>query len=339
MIAVSTARATEVLRKAASAEVAVIGDVMLDRYFWGHVSRVSPEAPVPVVDVDEETFHLGGAANVAANLLSLNLRPLLCGVIGDDSSGRMLAQIARASGLSDDGLLVAANRPTTVKTRVIGNNQQIVRLDRETRADVDAGTTDRLLDLLRSRPSLAGIILEDYDKGVLSAAVIQRVIAFAQERGIPVLVDPKYRNFWSYQGAWLVKPNRKEAEEALGRSLRSVDEIRQAGSELLTRLQAANVLITLGSAGMMLVEQDGQVSTVPTVARHVADVSGAGDTAIATLAAVVAGGATVREAAALANVAAGVVVAEPGIVTITAEQLLQAISESDVTSEQPLDQR
>lgn len=327
MTHVSRQRIAELLGSATSVEVAVIGDVMLDRYFWGLVSRVSPEAPVPVVDVDTESFHLGGAANVAANLLSLGVRPLLCGVIGDDSSGRMLSQIACESGLSDDGLVVAPGRPTTVKTRVIGNNQQIVRLDRETRDSVDAAVVDKLLAILDARTALRAIVLEDYDKGVLSPALIERVIALAAARGIPVLVDPKHRNFWSYQGAWLVKPNRKEAEEALGRPLRTTDDVRAAGIDMLRRLDAANVLITLGPAGMMLVERDGTVSTVPTIARQVADVSGAGDTAIAALAALVALGASVREAAAIANIAAGLVVAEPGIVTVTVDQLMQALAD------------
>jgi rfaE bifunctional protein kinase chain/domain len=322
-------RIAELLQTAASIEVAVIGDVMLDRYFWGNVARVSPEAPVPVVDVDNETFHLGGAANVAANLLSLGVRPLLCGVIGDDTSGRLLAQLAREAGLSDDGLVVAPQRPTTVKTRVIGNNQQIVRLDRETREHVGEAVVDSVIDVLAARTTLGAIILEDYDKGVLSPPLIARVITAAAERGIPVFVDPKHRNFWSYNGAWLVKPNRKEAEEALGRTLRTVDDVRSAAVEILERLHADNVLITLGPAGMMLVERDGNVSTVPTVARHVADVSGAGDTAIATLAALVAAGASVREAASIANIAAGVVVAEPGIVTVTVQQLLHAAGETE----------
>lgn len=329
MTELSRQRTRELVEAAHAAEIAVIGDVMLDRYFWGSVSRVSPEAPVPVVDVDNETFHLGGAANVAANLLSLGTTPLLCGVIGDDSTGRLLRQIAHDAGLADTGLIAAEARPTTVKTRVIGNNQQIVRLDRETRNDVDADVVERMINVLTSRPALRAIILEDYDKGLLSGALIERVMHLARERGLRVLVDPKHRNFWSYRGAWLVKPNRKEAEEALGRTLRTDDDVRDAGRTLLERLEAENVLITLGSAGMMLFESNGQVSSVPTVAKRVADVSGAGDTAIATLAVLASAGATVREAAAAANIAAGVVVGEPGIVTISVPELLNGVHDGD----------
>lgn len=325
MYDLSRSRTQHLLATTSGAEIVVIGDVMLDRYFWGAVSRVSPEAPVPVVDVDHESFHLGGAANVAGNLLSLGCHPLLCGVIGDDSSGRQLRAIACAAGLDDAGLLVDATRPTTVKTRVIGNNQQIVRLDREERGDVPSSVVDALLDVLEGRPSLRGIIMEDYNKGLLTEELIHRVMDHANGRGIPVFVDPKHRNFFAYRGTFLMKPNRKEAEEAFGRSIRTEADVQEAGRTLLERLDAENVLITLGAAGMMLFEREGTVGSVPTVAKRVADVSGAGDTVIATLAAMMAGGATIREAATLANVAAGVVVAEPGIVAITPESLLQAI--------------
>ncbi|MBN9400838.1 MAG: D-glycero-beta-D-manno-heptose-7-phosphate kinase ['Candidatus Kapabacteria' thiocyanatum] len=329
MYDLSRQRTRTLLEAARGAEIAVVGDVMLDRYFWGSVSRVSPEAPVPVVDIDNETFHLGGAANVAGNLLALGARPLLCGVIGDDTSGRLLCQIAEDAGLDPSSFVVSEGRPTTVKTRVIGNNQQIVRLDRETRSDVPDRVIERVVQHLGSREALRGIILEDYNKGFLSTELITRVIALANERNIPVFVDPKRQNFFAYKGAYLVKPNRKEAQEALGYGLHSDADILRAGQELRNRLACTNVLITLGAAGMMLFEGNGDVSSVPTIAKKVADVSGAGDTAIATLAFMVAAGASIREAAALANVAAGIVVEEPGIVSITTSTLLQAIADED----------
>lgn len=325
MYELSREHSRELLSTLHEVEIAVVGDVMLDRYFWGTVSRVSPEAPVPVVDVDDESYHLGGAANVAANLLGLGARALLCGVVGNDTSGTMLKAIAREAGLSDDGFVTDTARPTTVKTRVIGNNQQIVRLDRETRSDVGSDIVRAVINVLSARPALKGIILEDYNKGFLTREMISSVITMARERNIPVFVDPKKHNIDAYVGAYLIKPNRKEAQELLGSVLTTVDDVHQAGVTLRERLQADNVLITLGSEGMMLFEADGLISSVPTVAKRVADVSGAGDTAIATLAAMVAAGAHVREAAALANVAAGVVVAEPGIVSITAQTLLDAV--------------
>lgn len=322
---VSVPRAQEILTSAAGATIAVLGDVMLDRYFWGTVNRISPEAPVPVVDVDDESYHLGGAANVAANIRALGATPMLFGVVGDDASGRMLRQIAESEGMDVTGLIASNGRPTTVKTRVIGNNQQLIRLDRETRSDVDAQVVQSVVDVLRSRPDLRGIIFEDYDKGFLTPTMITSVIAVARERGIPVFVDPKRNGFNAYSGCYLFKPNRKEASDALGYAIKSDDDVRKAGAELLSRLDCDNVLITLGSAGMMLFERGGKVSSVPTVAKKVADVSGAGDTAIATLATMVAGGASVSEAAMLSNIAAGVVVGEPGIVAITTRALIDAV--------------
>lgn len=321
----SHARTTELLRAVHGMEIAVVGDVMLDRYFWGNVNRVSPEAPVPVVDVENETIHLGGAANVAANLQALGAQPILCGVIGDDSTGKMITMLANEAGMDVSGLVVSADRPTTVKTRVIGNNQQIVRLDRETRDAVAMHVVEAMRTLIATHPTLRAVILEDYNKGLLTEDLITATIQAARERSIPVFVDPKRSNFFAYKHAYLVKPNRKEAADALGYALRTEADVLRAGAELLHRLQCQNVLITLGAAGMMLFEDNGSISSVPTIAKNVADVSGAGDTAIATLAALSAAGANVREAAALANIAAGVVVEEPGIVSITEERLLAAI--------------
>lgn len=327
---VPVARTRQILGSASGAEIAVLGDVMLDRYFWGSVSRISPEAPVPVVDVDDESYHLGGAANVASNIRALGGAPILFGVVGDDASGRMLRQIAESEGLDASGLVASNGRPTTVKTRVIGNNQQLIRLDRETRSEVDASVVQRVVDLLDARPSIRGIIFEDYDKGFLSPEMITSVIGLARSKQIPVFVDPKRNGFNAYRGCFLFKPNRKEASDALGYAIKSEADVLKAGSELLVRLECENVLITLGSEGMMLFEKNGKVSSVPTVAKKVADVSGAGDTAIATLATMVAGGASISEAAMLSNVAAGVVVGEPGIVAITTNALLEAVHDDQL---------
>ncbi len=329
MHSLSGSRVEELMSRWAGKCIAVVGDLMLDRYFWGSVQRVSPEAPVPVVDVEHETFHLGGASNVANNLKSLGASPLMLGVIGDDNSGKLLLGIVEESGLSTDGIIVDTSRPTTVKTRIIGNNQQIARLDREVKTPISDAVADRLIEVLQQRQEeLAGIILEDYNKGVITPALIRRVIDFAAPKGIPVHVDPKFQNFFAYQGVTLFKPNRKETQDALGISLHNDSDIERAGQALLERLQCDNVLITLGARGMMLFERNGVVASVATKARHVADVSGAGDTVIATIAAAIAGGAGMREAAALANFAAGVVCAEPGIVSIEPEPLLKVVSEA-----------
>ncbi|MDZ4746764.1 MAG: D-glycero-beta-D-manno-heptose-7-phosphate kinase [bacterium] len=329
MVDLTRRRTRALLDALGGAEIAVVGDVMLDRYFWGQVTRVSPEAPVPVVDVDNETYHLGGAANVAANLRTLGATALLCGVVGDDASGRVLRQVATDAGLDASCISVSQDRPTTVKTRVIGNNQQIVRLDREVRTDISEADADAVLAKLEAHPELRGIVIADYNKGLLSAELITRIMHFAKTKNIRTFIDPKLHNFFSYKGAFLVKPNRKEAQDVLGYTFTNDADVLRAGHDLLKRLECENVLITLGAAGMMLFERDGSVSSVPTKAQAVADVSGAGDTTIATLAAMIAGGSSVREAAALANVAAGVVVEEPGIVPITREALLNAITDEE----------
>lgn len=323
---VTTERTQRHLESVKGARIAVIGDVMLDRYFWGNVHRVSPEAPVPVIDVERESAHLGGAANVATNLAGLGAVPILCGVIGNDSSGEMIRALCDEAGLPCDSLIVTPGRPTTTKTRIIGNNQHIARLDHETKDHVDAAVTDAVVSQLGAYTDLKGIVLEDYDKGLLSPLLIQKVIEIARDRGIPVFVDPKHRHFFDFIGCTVFKPNKKEASDALGMQLNTAEEIERAGRTLINTLKCDSVLITLGAAGMMLIEKDGSLNTVPTRSMKVADVSGAGDTVIATLAAMMSAGASVREAAALANIAAGHVVAEPGIVAITSEHLLAAVA-------------
>ncbi len=308
------------------AEIAVVGDVMLDKYFWGQVHRVSPEAPVPVIDVERESVHLGGAANVATNLLGLGARPVLCGVVGNDEAGEHVHLLCQQAGLQTDALATDAERPTTLKTRIIGNNQHIARLDHETRAHVSEHVADDILNRISQHTSLKGIILEDYDKGLLSPRLIRSVIELGRNRKIPVFVDPKHRHFFDFVGCTVFKPNKKEAADALGMPLTTLQEIEKAGRTLRNTLKCDNVLITLGAAGMVLIEHDGSISTVPTRAMNVADVSGAGDTVIATLGAMMSIGVPIREAASLANIAAGHVVAEPGIVAITAAELLTAVA-------------
>lgn len=309
-------------------EIAVLGDVMLDKYYWGTVHRVSPEAPVPVVDLERSSYHLGGAANVAANIRGLKYNAVLFGVVGSDSEGRMLRDIAQAEGMDPDCIIEVDNRPTTVKTRVIGNNQQLLRLDTEVRSEVPATVIEPILQRLASRPHLAGIVLEDYDKGFLSDNLIAAVNTFAFENSIPVFVDPKRRTTSAYTGVYVFQPNRKEASDLVRFELTTQADVIRAGTILQEQIHCENVLITLGAEGMMLFEPGGVVSSVPTMAQYVADVSGAGDTTIATLAVMNAGGATIKEAAAVANLAAGVVVSQPGIVAITTEMLLQAVYEN-----------
>ncbi len=317
-----------------NARVAVIGDLMLDRYTFGSVSRISPEAPVPVLEVENEQARLGGAANVAHNILGLGATPLMLGVVGDDTSGVILKGIFTDLGFPLDGVVTDNTRPTTVKTRVIAGSQQMLRLDHEMKREIGRETEDRLIEILAEEiRSLDGIILEDYNKGVLTRSLIHRATELGGKNGVPVLVDPKLQNFFEYQDATVFKPNRKEVEDALSLRLHTNEETIAAGIRLMEMLHAENVLLTLGEKGMMLFERihnDGisnEPFAIPTRARQVADVSGAGDTVIATLAVCMACGMSVRESAVIANRAAGLVIEEVGILPIYREQLTQALLE------------
>lgn len=319
-------RLEEIQKSFAGKRIAVVGDLMLDRYFWGTVSRISPEAPVPVVEVDEESTRLGGAANVANNIAALGGVPLMIGVVGKDIGADILQNLVAGNGFPTGGIVVDDSRPTTIKTRVIAHSQHVVRIDQEEKVDLNADTQARVLASLESQiASLDGIILEDYNKGVLTKGLIKSVIKLAKDHKKTITVDPKFNNFFDYQGVSVFKPNRKETEEALGRPLHTFQDIETAARELFTRLNAENVLLTLGEKGMLLLERNGSLAHVETKARNVADVSGAGDTVIATLTMAMVAGASVRESAALANYAGGIVCGEVGIVPIDKSVLIQTI--------------
>ena len=312
----------EIFKNFAGKKIAVIGDIMLDRYFWGSVTRVSPEAPVPVIDLEHESFHLGGAANVASNLNSLGIKSVLCGIIGDDNSAEMFEQICKDKGIDPSGLYRDSSRPTTVKTRIIGNNQQIVRLDREVKDVIDSAGEKHILSTLKNNSDIESIIFGDYDKGAISTILIKEVLKYAKSKNISVYVDPKFVNFFTYIGVTAFKPNKKEASQALKIEIKTEADVKKAGAMLLEKLQCENVLLTLGDKGMMLFEESGNIHHIDTKARLVSDVSGAGDTVIATLAACKLGKATMKEAATIANIAAGYVCGEPGIVSVTKEDIL-----------------
>lgn len=314
-------RLNEIVTAFKGKKVAVVGDLMLDRYFWGKVTRVSPEAPVPVVDLKEESFHLGGAANVSANLRSIGINVLQCGLIGKDEMGYKLRSLSEKLGIDCNGVYADDNRPTTVKTRVFGNNQQIVRLDTENTETVDNSGESHILNILHAEKNIAAVIFADYNKGAITDILIREIITECRNRKIPVFVDPKYKNFYEYSKVTLFKPNRKEAEAALKYSLDSEANIRKAGKELLRQLKAENVLLTLGAEGMMLFESNGNILHVPTKARNVADVSGAGDTVVAMFAACTIAGANIHESSTIANTAAGIVCKKPGVVSVTIKEL------------------
>jgi rfaE bifunctional protein kinase chain/domain len=299
---------------------------MLDRYFWGSVNRMSPEAPVPVVEVESESTRLGGAANVANNIASLGGIPIMVGVVGNDPAGQEFRTIVQESGFPGEGIVVDSGRPTTVKTRVIAHSQHVVRIDQERKEDIGSEVRGKILNQLQSMVgTIDAIILEDYNKGVIVKDLIPELISVAQKNGKIITVDPKFNNFFEYKQVTVFKPNRKETEEALGRKLQDQASVEQAGRELVQRLQVDSVLLTRGEEGISLFERSGTFTHMPTRARHVADVSGAGDTVISTLTMALAAGADVREASSLANFAGGVVCGEVGIVPIGREALYQAV--------------
>lgn len=318
---ITKARGHAILDNIGDATVIVIGDVMLDKYVWGKVSRISPEAPVPVIDFVRESIHLGGAANVAANLVSLGVKTMLCGAIGDDEDGKLFRRNAEIQGIPTEGIIASDERITTVKTRIMGNKRHIARIDREITDEIDSKIATEMFRKIDKLKSIQGIIIEDYNKGVLSRNVIRQILTLAHNRMIPTYVDPKFNNFFEYQGVTVFKPNLSEAARALNLKLETKNNIISAGDELQRKLKAQNVLMTLGANGMMLIESLTEKSHIPTVARNVSDVSGAGDTTIATLAACISCGANIREAAEIANIAAGIVCEEPGVVSIKREEI------------------
>jgi rfaE bifunctional protein kinase chain/domain len=306
--------------------VLVLGDVMLDEFIWGRVARISPEAPVPVVEVTGQSFHLGGAGNVAANVRSLGGHAVLAGTIGRDDAGRRIEEALAERAIEPRLVLTDAGRPTTVKTRIIAHGQQVVRTDREEAGDVAAGAERALLEAVRAElPSAGALVVSDYQKGAVTAALLRRTIALARRRRVPVLVDPKLRHFRLYRGATVVTPNQIEAEQATGLRLSDDGERREAGRRILALLACRAVVVTRGEHGLSLFERGRAPIEVPTAAREVFDVTGAGDSVIATMALALAAGATLPEAAVLANCAAGVVVGKVGTAQATPAELLAAV--------------
>lgn len=305
--------------------ILVLGDVMLDEFIWGRVRRISPEAPVPVVEVTRQSLALGGAGNVASNLVALGAAATPVGVIGDDLDAERLRNVFRDLKVSSNGLVVDATRPTTVKTRIIAHNQQVVRADRESRAAICSSVEDLVVrTFLEELESADAVVISDYGKGLLTGGMLSRILSAARERGSIVCLDPKMRSFAHYQPVTVITPNNQEAAEASGISIEDEASLAEAGRKLLGSLDCQAVLITRGEEGMTLFTGDA-VTHIPTVAREVFDVTGAGDTVIAMLALALAGGASFEEAAVLANHAAGVVVAKLGTASVTRDELLATL--------------
>ncbi len=325
---ISRQRAEDIIGSARERSIVVLGDVMLDEFIWGNVTRISPEAPVPVVDVQRESTHLGGAANVLANLLAFGARACVVGVVGKDFAGeRIQRSVREQSPLQTDEMLVETDaRPTTIKTRIIAHNQMVVRADREQRTPVNGDIEKRVIEAAKQAIQSAGaLVISDYDKGVITRRILNEVLPLAYAR-MPVLIDPKVRNFNAYRPATtLVTPNHYEALRMSNLEEDSEDGLLSAARTIRASLGCDGVLITRGDRGIMLLEGNGPPVFVQTAAREVYDVTGAGDTVIATLAAALAAGASMTEAAVLANHAAGIVVGKLGTATASAEEVLNSI--------------
>ncbi|MFQ5736974.1 MAG: D-glycero-beta-D-manno-heptose-7-phosphate kinase [Thermodesulfobacteriota bacterium] len=322
----SLRRAQSIIKRFPQVKVLVIGDLIMDHFIWGKVRRISPEAPVPVVEVTSESLMLGGSANVVNNIHSLGGGSLVTGVIGDDDDGSKLVAALKAKGISAAGIIADRLRPTTTKTRVIAHNQQVVRFDREKRDKIDRASTARVLGYIKKAVRKAGlVVISDYAKGLITAPLVEQVVSICSGAGVPVAVDPKVEHFSYYRGVTIVTPNNVEASVASGVEIDDEVSLHRAGEALFGRLGCKALLITRGEHGMSLFEP-GSETHIPTVAKEVFDVSGAGDTVIGTLALALAAGASFREAAVLANFAAGVVVGKVGTATLTPAELAAAVS-------------
>jgi D-beta-D-heptose 7-phosphate kinase/D-beta-D-heptose 1-phosphate adenosyltransferase len=327
-------RARQLLKAARRTRILVVGDVMLDQFIWGSVARISPEAPVPVVDFERESFMPGGAANVARNLVSLQVSAELFGLVGRDSAAQELRKLLAAHGIGCAGVLTSGTRHTSVKTRIVAHKQQVVRIDRETCDGLSLSLTQRLLlSIEAASRACAGIIVGDYGKGVISQPLLDHLRSLCRRRGLWLSLDPKPVHSLNLQGLSLITPNRKEAFELA----RIPDETRCANpledanlmrvaERLLGELRPALLLITLGELGMLLCQRNQKPFHIPTVAQEVFDVSGAGDTVIATFTLAIAAGASPVEAAIVSNHAAGLVVGKVGTATVTPDELLASFA-------------
>jgi len=305
-------------------QVLIIGDVMLDSYIWGAVERVSPEAPVPIVSVRKRDVRLGGAANVALNVQALGARPLLCALVGDDDAGRKLIQALNDRGISKEGIVVSDERPTTVKTRVIASHQHVVRVDEESDAVANAIEEKQLLEKIEKLlPNCQVVLFEDYDKGALNASIIEKSITLANKLGIPTVVDPKKRNFLSYKGVTLFKPNLKELREGLKVEVGAANqtEVASAVELLKMKLNAKGILVTLSEHGAYLDFEDKKIK-LPAHVREIADVSGAGDTVVSIAAVCIALKLDPKLIVSLSNLGGGLVCQHVGVMPIDKKEFL-----------------
>ena len=323
-------RLIEAIDRFSEAKIAVLGDIIMDEFIWGDVSRISPEAPVPVLDVERETKLLGGAANVVRNMGALGAEGILCGIVGDDMMGAEIVSELERMGLRSDGVAVEKGRPTSIKTRVVARNQQIVRYDRESTAEIRTESVQKILDFATATfPHINAVVISDYGKGLISGPLMKGLKSLKKKMSIHphmiVTVDPKTGNFEHYTGVDVITPNHHEAGQFCGFKIVDDATLKKAGRKMLDALNCRSVLITQGKDGMTLFEREGEITHIPTVAKKVFDVTGAGDTVISAISLGLAVGMDLKAAAYVANIAAGIVVGEVGTSAAKAEVVKKAI--------------
>jgi len=325
-------KALDIIRRFNSSKVLIVGDIMVDHFIWGKVSRISPEAPVPVVKVTSESLLLGGCANVLNNVVSMGGRGEVSGVVGSDDMGNWLIGTLKEMNINTAGIIVEDTRPTVVKTRIIAHSQQVVRFDREDKKPVAWDSLQKILEHIQSmNDDLGAVVVSDYNKGVFSEELVREIRKITSERGILLCIDPKQSDFSLYRGCDLITPNHREMENALGMELKSNDDIVEGGRTLIRKFDFGALLVTRGEEGMSLFENDGRVTHIPTVARDVFDVTGAGDTVIGVFALCVAAGATFKEASVLANHAAGIAVGKVGTSPVYRDELKKHYEQTNLS--------
>jgi len=322
MMTIDSNKMENIVQNFKNKRVLILGDVMLDKYIWGRVARISPEAPVPVVEVEKDTSCLGGAGNSCRNLESLGAFPLLVGVVGDDTEGEWIKKNVPDSR----GIFMDKNRPTTVKTRIIAHHQQVVRVDKEKKSTISSQIEEEMFNFVRQE-EYDGILISDYNKGIITKSLMNKVLPLAKERKIPVFVDPKVDNFSFFSPVTLLTPNHFEAERIVHHACNSDSEVEKAGQQILSQISTLYLILKRGEQGMTVFEKDKKALHIPTVAKEVFDVTGAGDTVIVTAALALLSGGTIYEAAVLANTAAGIVAGKIGTAAVTSEELLASLAD------------
>ncbi len=320
MIKINPQKMTRCIRGFKDKRVLVLGDLMMDKYIWGHVSRISPEAPIPVVEAKKDTSCLGGAGNVGHNLHSLGASPILAGVVGRDREGEWIRKTAPDSR----GIFVSQKRPTTVKTRVIAHHQHVVRVDLEEKTPISSQLEDKIFRFIRQE-KIDALIISDYNKGLITESLLQKVLPYSRQSKIPVYVDPKVEHFLSFSPVTLITPNHLEAEKMVHHACRSDKDVEKAGEKIFSSISTQYLILKRGEQGLSVFEKGKKPVHVPTLAHEVYDVTGAGDTVIAVSSLALISGATIQEAAMLANIAAGIVVGKLGTATLTADELTAAL--------------